>query len=689
MADIYDYQGPQVTGAAPPAPVDIYSYQPGQSIAKQSAPAQPYEGDLSFAVQNAKAALAGEAKGAWDTLVEGPGQFVTRALASVFPGSEYLQHQVAVSDAGQQARQAAYNEFVQGHEQAASIGNVAGSTAAVIGAGAGTGPEQGANLVNRLIYATKFGAAAGGAQPVEDPEENFWGKKIGQTVAGGIGGLVGGVGGEVVGWGAGKLMQAYQGVKNWIGLAPDLEDQIPGLPERLATASDNLRQSVQQTVQNGQQIDPVALRNHLDADSVGVQLMHGQAAEDPVQISLERNNRGLPNDPVPDILNGQAKALQAKLENMKKVVAPDVSVADNYEAGQNLIASIQNKVDANRAATSSAYKTLADANGGKIPIDGIAFADQAKAELDTQMKGEFLPTQYSKLLDDFASGKRQMTFENFENLRTMLGATQRSASDGNVVGAASIVRNALENAELPEGAAALKPLADQARTLAKQGFDLERAIPAYKAVANGTAVPDNFVKNFVTGGNTQQLQGLVSVLGDDPMALQTIKAAYANDLQSAAGTSAANFKSATYNNRLDAFAKTSRKLDTVFSPDEAQQFRTVGRVGTLVNQQPAGSFVNNSNSAVALPRIAASAADLLEHGTNAVTRTPVGTVARNILTSQAAQREAAQRVSSAIAPGAGIAIPSPTRAIGPAVSQAAGASVADLLAEQANDQTRH
>jgi hypothetical protein len=666
MPDIYDYQQPQGE-AAPAQPTDIYSYSGSVSAPPMTA-AKPYRGPFSDALQNAKVAALGELKGAWDLAVEGPAQFINRGLATAFPGSSFVKNQLEIGEQGRQARQEAFESAVQGHEQAAQIGTVAGNvigSAGVAKAVLGDLPA-GANLFNRLIYNAKAGAVIGGAMPVEDPEKSFWGTKATQVGAGGIFGTVGGLAGEAIGWAGGKI--ATGAVNAWRSMfgnsAPEVLNSIPDVAERVAGASPDIQQTVSDALGSKKPLNTTALKNQLAWDSLPVKnapLMRGQALEDPVQISLERNARGMPDNPVPQILKGQSDSLHASLDSVKANVAPDVSAADNYEAAQQLIPRIQAKIDANAAATKAAYKALADANGGNMPFDGASFADTATKALATDKSEVFLPSQYRTMLDQYRAGE-SMTLNDFENWRTMLGNTQRSLSsnpqaDGNVLHAVTVVRNALENMPVTEAAAPVKALADAARATAKIGFDLERDVPAYRAVSWKQAEPDTFIKRYITGGDTSDVAALATrVINDDPTALQLVKASYVNDLQDAAGRNGQNFLNNAYNNKLKSFGIVSRKLDTVFSPDEAQTLRTIGEAARIVNVRPAGSFVNESNTAVALPHIAG----MLEGSANAAARgLPVGTIARQWLANRSTQQSAAERIAEAIAPGAGIADASP------------------------------
>lgn len=629
-------------------------------------------------------AALGALKGAADTLVLGPAQLITKTAAGLYPsswpGARFLEGTAEQQQQDIQGINKGYQAATAQHPGAAEVGNITGSVAGAAALPVGEVGE-GANLFNKAIWAAKTGGLVGASQPVTG-EGNFWANKAGQVGAGAVGGLVGypvaaGVG-KVGGWLAGKALGALGGkgavqaaaesgallpenappvAKAAVAAVKDHPDLIP----EVANASPELQQKIVQTATDPtKQINPQALKNQIISDKFGIQLTPGQASEDPRLISMERNLRGKPgNEAMVYKLQDQNTQLVNGLDTLQKSAAPDVNVPNNFDGGQSVINAIQNKVDQQRQATSAAYKALADANGGDLPMDGQTFANNAEAALKKQMKGAFLPPQFKGLLEDFKSGEQPMTYENFENLRTMLGAAQRTAmrsGDGNAEHAINLVRDQLENMPLTSEVEGIKPLADQARALAKQGFDLERQIPAYKAVASGAAQPDNFARKYIVGGTVKDLKGLAGLLQDDPNALQTIKAIPVNHLRDAAVNQAGLFSQNGYNNALDSL---DPKLSVLYSPEEIQNLKDLGQAARLVMQRPAGSFVNESNTDVA--NLARTAGGVAAHAVDVATHSPLGSIAQNAIAKQVAKKSAQKTLSSILEPGAGISVPSPAQ----------------------------
>ena len=421
---------------------------------------------------------------------------------------------------------------------------------------------------------------------------------------------------------------------------------------RLGQTSPEIRQAIVQAAQKtGGAVNPDALVRHVEADTlpVPVRLTEGQALQDPVRISAEQNMRGQANGALAERFNQQNGHLIQNVQAIRDEVGPDVFTTNPVEHGDTLIKAYQDKDAALRADITAKYKALADANGGDLPLDGKTFVDSAQAALKKQMKAPFLPPGVQSTLSELGSGP--MTFENFENLRTTLAAEGRKAAragDGNAEGAINIVRDQLENVPVSGQTAAVKGLADQARSAAKARFDALRADPAYKAAVDGSVPPDRFVSKFVTGGTRDNVARMQQAFADDPVAQQTMGVAAVDHLRRSAGIDDmgnGNFSQAGFNKQLQAL---NPKLRALVGPAHADTLDQLGTVARYTQVQPRGAFVNNSNTLVGA--LAEHGSNLLEGVANAKTGGIGGTLARGVLNKRAT-RAAVQR---ALAPGAGL-----------------------------------
>jgi hypothetical protein len=513
--------------------------------------------------------------------------------------------------------------------------------------GAGEAVPAGA-VGNEATLPSLVGAAGAGAAQQAAAEAGM--PVISQVVAGALGGHV-----------AGRLSSPRSPVAP---ATPALQSAQAALDElagqrtqnvgaavaspQVGAASPEIQQAIEAAAtRNGGAMNSTALQRHLQADSVGVQLSRGQATGDPAQMSNELNHRGQ----IPDFarfLNTQNDALVGKLQDLRDVVGRDVFSTNQTEHGDTLIKAYKDKDAAVQADIRAKYQALRDANGGQFPVDPEQFVANADHELAAQMKARYLPAPIKADLADFRDGKG-MTFTNFENLRTNLAAESRKAAragDGNAEGALAIVRNQLEALPMSDRAAELKVLADQARSAARARFQALEADPAYKAAVTDSVPPDRFVNRFVVNGPRDDVALMHKHLADDPTALQTMGVATLDHLRNSAGISAdgnGTFRQSGFNRSLQAL---SPKLRSLVDPGTANTLADLGDVSRYVHEQPAGSFVNNSNTLVGT--LARRAGNFL------IDRAPGGGLAKAGVQFVLDKASAARFMQHATAPGAGI-----------------------------------
>lgn len=418
------------------------------------------------------------------------------------------------------------------------------------------------------------------------------------------------------------------------------------LPPELQQA---VRTAVQQT---GGAINPDVFGRHAEAASLPVpmKLTQGQATQDPHLISQEMNDRARSPGMV-ERLNQQNQHLIDNIQAMRDRVGPDVFSANPVEHGDTLIRAYKDKAAEADANTSAKYQALREAAGGDFPVDAKSLYDNASSALHKQLLFEHAPNGPMAQLSRMAESG-SMTFEQFEALRTNLSRIQRTATDGNERYAAGVIRNAMEELPLKGEAAKLKPLADDARATARAQFQAVEADPAYKAAVSDSVPPDRFVQRFITGQSATRdgVETMRENLQHDPVAVQTLGVATLDHLRRAAGINDmgdGNFSQAGFNRALQA---QSPKMVSLVDPKTSDQLETLGNVARYTQNQPRGSYVNNSNTAVAL--FGEHAAHLLEKGANSLTGgiVPVGTMVRKGLENRQIQK----RTNQALAPGAGL-----------------------------------
>lgn len=419
---------------------------------------------------------------------------------------------------------------------------------------------------------------------------------------------------------------------------------------KLTEVSPELKEAIVGTAQRtGGAINPEVLARHVEADSlpVRIRLSRGEATQDPVLLSEERNRRGK-DTAFAQRMDETNKKLGQNVQAIRDEVGPDVFSTNQVEHADTVMSSYRAKNDVAQQEISKRYKALRDANGGQFPIDAKALYESAAAQLHQQLLFDHAPPAVMKTLTRLAESNK-MTFENFESLRTNLARIQRSNPDGNVVAAAGVIRGAMEALPLAQGAAKLKPLADSARAAAKAQFDALEADPAYKAAVMESVPPDRFMQRYVLGGTRDNVALMRQNLADDDRALQTLGVATLDYLRDAAKLNPhyeGNFAAPGYTKALQ---NLSPKLASLLSPKAAEQLEKLGNVARYTTFQPRGSYVNNSNTFVAAAADkAAKAAEKI--GNVAVPGLDLGTMARE----RVDKVKSAKETKRALAPGAGL-----------------------------------
>jgi len=342
----------------------------------------------------------------------------------------------------------------------------------------------------------------------------------------------------------------------------------------------------------------------------GINLTTGQRVGDTQLYAQEWNNRGQT-----DTLNRHFESQPAQIANAfdraKERHAPDIpSTADASELGQIEINALAGKDKLRTDAIKDAYQKLTDANGGQFPIDVQTLNSGIQTELARNLKTNHLPASIASDLGDFY---KNPTFEAYEALRTNLANEMRSNSNGNARAAAYIVRDELEklpvfgekNAAFDPRAAELKQLADQARGLVKERYQILNNNPAYKAaVKEYGSLQDaasqgeslnaaNFHKKFVSSATPEAIRRMKSEIPADDLAHQAMTYAELDRAKSAAvGAEARNISP----DRFATFYKNNKSSLREALPLEALQ--DVAEIGALTGKigMPKTGVFNYSNT---------------------------------------------------------------------------------------------
>lgn len=394
---------------------------------------------------------------------------------------------------------------------------------------------------------------------------------------------------------------------------------------------------------NPANVDLNALRNHLEAEEHGVDLMKGQANRDPVQFSEEQNQSTNPK--IAQRLNQQNEQLTNALDNIRRESSPTTVGNDHIENGQAVVDSLKNYDEAKQADIRAKYKALQDANGSNLPIDTGSLVSNIDAKLKKGYLTDSVPPAAKEFLSSIRAGE-PLDFEGFESARTRLAEAQR---DGGSAGAAAkIIRGELEQMPLSADAAKLKGLANDARSAAKSRFDELDADPAYQAavddslkVKKGTPSPiaDNFLDRYALSKSAPKanLDTMLDKLDSD--AKEALSSHTLNAVRKSAIGKNGDVLPAGYNGALQ---KLGPKLDSLVPGDVQDKLESLGRVITNAKAPPPGSSIAPKSGVIVRDAIGG----LAEHALNAKTFGLYG-VGKKVLKGDAFAKDA-------LAPGAGI-----------------------------------
>jgi len=393
-----------------------------------------------------------------------------------------------------------------------------------------------------------------------------------------------------------------------------------------------------------------ALNRHVEADSlpIPVRLTKGQASQDVSVLSNEMNTRGK-NPELAQRYNEQNGQLIDNINAIRDQVAPDVHATHHIENAENIINAYKDLDTARNTDISNKFQALRDAAGGELPVDAKTLLDN----IDKKMKSELLSTdaqkvsQYQELKKLAENGT--MSFDNYLNMRRNMSKISAQDADASVRTAAKMMVQELDKLPLSNETAGLKPLADVARSAARERFQLLEKDPAYQAAVNDVA-PDKFVNKYVINANKRDLDAMLQQLGADSEAGQHVKAATINYLKEKAGivNDNGNFSQSGFNKAL---MQLDPKLQYLVG-EATPQLKTLGNVARYTQAQPRGSFVNNSNTLVGAiaQNLAKSVGFAAEKGINAVV--PGAQLGTAIMERRAANA-AKQATKESLKPGAG------------------------------------
>jgi hypothetical protein len=429
----------------------------------------------------------------------------------------------------------------------------------------------------------------------------------------------------------------------------------------LASASPELRAKI--TSYPTELVDIKALENQLKGDKFGYQLTKGEALQDAAMMSDEFNKRAK-NPELLSRLEDRDVKIAEGFNTLAAKAAPDLPGGMTLvDFGQTAIDQLIAKDKLRLDDIKQKYADLEKANGGQFPIDTNKLKSEVDAELSKKVLKTYASNNMSSYLTDLADFQKRgnMTFDEFENLRTNLAEEMRTNPNGNARKVAFVIRDALEKLPMSEGLQTIKPLADAARNANKARHDILNTNPAYRAavkdtrldseLANGLehVAADKFIKKFVIDGATGDVKRLVSELGENSLGHQAAQAGLIKHLENVAVGSKGVINQKSFN---DALNKTiGKKLFDVMPNETAVDLKDLADLARLTEHVGGKGFANTSNTVPAMMR--EGALNAAEMGINVKTGSPIGSIGRAAME----KLTASKKLKESLEVGAGVKRP--------------------------------
>jgi hypothetical protein len=456
---------------------------------------------------------------------------------------------------------------------AATIGGKLGNALLRVGGGAVTGGAA-AGLINPkdASAGSAIGAGFGALSPVIGKIANPIINKLSKTPSSQI---------------TANSIQATDSALSKV--ADDLGIAVDDIP---ASTQNYLKEEIFKALKSNKSIDAATLLRNQDFQALGIKPLQGQITRDPTQFAMERNIRGVAPQ-IQQVLTEQNAALQ------NIIGKPSQGALEKFNAGEDIIGTLKAQDEQARAGVSALYKQ-ARASAGKdleIPITGLA--DDYMRTLDNF--GDKVPSgvrnQFKKFGLEGSNQTKLFTIEESDKLLKVIN--DHVGSDMATNKALGELRNAVKQSILNIDASG--GVYAPAVKAAQKRFTQLDANPALKAVAEGGAIPDDFVNKYLIRGKTNDVKALAEALKQSPDNFNQAKLQIANDIKQAAFGENITRDSAL---RPEALAKKLRELGTeklsaFFSPDELARYQTAMRVASYIEKHPNAAPVNTSNTLVA------------------------------------------------------------------------------------------
>jgi len=447
----------------------------------------------------------------------------------------------------------------------------------------------------------------------------------------GLSALLGGVGGGLATSGAMAFGQGATNLgKQMLGRGMTLQQmdiRISGLlrqsgvdydamPERV---KQSLRSQLQSALNTNREIDPAALSRLAAFQEAGITPTRGMVSQNPVQITKEMNLAKMGANTSDEGLQGLALIQNQNnarlIQNMNQLGANQGSP---LRAGETVANSILRNQAGLRNAERTAWEAAKTSPGYKQQISAGVLS-RVNSPPDEGGLIPFMGSGVSKFIDAFQNGA-PINPPTYKNLMSIL--SKETSKGGNEAAAAALARRVLMEADLapagfaaPSGSLVTQGTAagmratdnavdssidaiNRARQATATAYGYEDSSPLVRTVLSEGAMsdPQRIANRFIVGGTAREAADVLNQVG--PQGAAQVKNAVLSHLKTKAlnrsSDEVGKFSQSAFNSALDSIGE--RKLSIIFSPEELRALRLNGRVASLMQSQPVGSAVNNSNS---------------------------------------------------------------------------------------------
>lgn len=435
---------------------------------------------------------------------------------------------------------------------------------------------------------------------------------------------------------------------------------------------DALVQKIASAEQRGT-LNPIAAGRHIEAGSlpVPIELTAGQASGDVHLLSNEFNARGK-NPELANRFNAQNGQIADNLTALRDQVSPNVNVPSGAPTGQALVDAYKEMDAPIRQQITDLYARARGADGAPALVNAAPQMKDFAAQVGPT-RFNALPANVQQIFRDASANQislpagfeqngsafRPMNVGDLMDIDKTLSGAMRSATDGSVRHDIGALRDSIVNAQLDPSNAGADAFSayKTAQASARARFQAMDADPAYKAAVNDitpagepSPLADDFARKFVAGGKTANVQNMMQNLSNDPVNQELVASALMDHIRQQAGvdlrTGSGNISQAGLNKAIQNLGDKTR---IVMGPDASQTLEKLGNVARYTQEQPRGSYVNNSNTFVA--SVANAAKSSLEGAANVAAHgVPVGSWTRQALE----RRAGAKAVAKSLEPGAGL-----------------------------------